>query len=439
MVKKVDKKYKDVYGNWIEGEEYKKSSKIERLSKSDTKNLRDMGKSINKKPVVQPPPKQQNKPTKPASKPKVQVSPITKKDEQRISKIRRLSKREQQLNQISNPRSEKQALSIDNATRFDFLRGRKIEGISVAEQNRLKKENPELYKKYVRYKEREKRKEARKSRVQRFWGKNVGEGSKIHGGAGKIKRAPGIAWRNKEKGYRYSLAGARKASRAAGEFGYALPGPFQVFTLAWKKTTMALKILTILALALAIFFVPWGVFYYTGWAVAAAFMFLVSAIYWVFISLFNGVASVMVTAINGLVRAMMFAVIWGVEAMTKFFVIDGTPMKTVNGVQVPPEYWTDGHALLENALIHYDQIANVPSLMVVVAPGWKSWMNETIIGKIIGWFGWDVNLSWLVSPFREVYSNLPAEQALVLGLLIIAIPIALLVVVYWRNRHHLYA
>ena len=232
---------------------------------------------------------------------------------------------------------------------------------------------------------------------------------------------------------------ARRGSRKIESFGYALPGPFAVFTLAWKKMTKALKLLTVIVFALVIFFVPWGVFYYSGWAVAAAFMFLLSVIYWVFISLFNGIASVLVTLINGLVRMMMSAVIWAVEAITKFFVIRGTPPKIVNGVQVPPEYWVDGHALLENSMIQYDQIANVPSLMIVVTPGWKDWMNTTIIGKIIEWFGWNYDLSWLTSPFKEVYEGLPAEQALVLGLLIILVPIVFLVWVYYRNRHHLYA
>ena len=252
-----------------------------------------------------------------------------------------------------------------------------------------------------------------------------------------------IAWRNKGKAINTSIAATKRAGKTAANFGYSLPGPFQVWTLAWQKTTKALKWLTLIVFALVLFFVPIGVFWYTGWAVGAAFMFLVSLIYWVFTNLFNGIAYVIVSFINGIVTLLMNVIIWMVESVLGLFMNHNAEPKHIpnpdpaadNWIYVDPNYWTEGHQLLHGSLIKYNQIANVPSLMLVSSPGWESWMNEPIFSKLFNIFGISLDLSWLAAPIREFYSNLAPAQAVAVGLCIIAIPIVFLIVVYWRNRH----
>lgn len=223
------------------------------------------------------------------------------------------------------------------------------------------------------------------------------------------------------KGAAHAISGT---GEAAGRFGHRLPGPLSVFTLAWQKMTKALKTLIVGVFALALLFVPYGVFYYTGWAIGAAFMFLVSVIFWVFVSLFNSIAYAIVAIINGVTTIFMSAVIFLVESILGM--LPGDAM-----------LWDNGRELMNNALIKYGQVANIPSLYHIVEPDWQSWMNNTIIGQVIGWFGFKWDLSWLVAPFHDLYTGLDAGQAVVLGCIIIGIPIIFLAVVYYKNRHHL--
>jgi len=218
----------------------------------------------------------------------------------------------------------------------------------------------------------------------------------------------------------------RKSTAAAEELGYALPGPFQVFTLAWQKTSRAMKILFVLVFALILLFVPWGVFYYTGWAVGAAFMFLISLIYWVFISLFNGIAYIMVSVINGIATILLGSVVFMVESILKAL-----------GVLREWEQWSNGRYLMNNALIKHSQVANIPSLYTIVTPRWQPWMNDTIIGHLLKLFNVKADLSLISRPFREFYLSLSPEHAVVLGIVIILIPILFLAVVYYKNRHYL--
>ena len=243
-------------------------------------------------------------------------------------------------------------------------------------------------------------------------------------GHAKIAKQKGkVAWRSTGNALTTSRHAIRRGGETAAKFGYALPGPVQIFVLAWQKTTKALKWLTILVFALVLLFVPVGVFSYAGWAVGAAFMFLLSLIFWVFVNLFNGLASILVTIINGIASIIMGAIIWVIEAIMDFFM-------TGEGY-----YWTNGHELLDNALIKYSQIANVPELYHIVTPTWEPWMNEPLFAHLMGMLGISFDLSWIGAPIRAFYSGLPVEQAMIIGLAIIIAPIAFLIYIYYKNRH----
>jgi len=252
-----------------------------------------------------------------------------------------------------------------------------------------------------------------------------------------VPKRPGIIqwWRRrssaaKDQQRQYHLRGisgmVRKSAAAAENLGYALPGPFQVFTLAWQKTSRAVKTLSILVFAFILLFIPWGVFYYTGWAVGAAFMFLISLIYWVFISLFTGIAYVLVSFINGIATILLGSVVFMVESILGAL-----------GVFKGGEQWTNGRYLMDNALIKHSQIANIPSLYTIVTPRWQPWMNDTIIGHLLKLFRVKADLSLISKPFREFYLSLSPEHAVVLGLVLILIPILFLIMVYYKNRHYL--
>jgi hypothetical protein len=128
-----------------------------------------------------------------------------------------------------------------------------------------------------------------------------------------------------------------------------------------------------------ILFVPWGVFYYTGWAVGAAFMFLISLIYWAFASFFNAIAYVLVTAINAVASIVMGVIIWIVEFFMSIFM----KPNYVNPAKGTYEYyWVAGHNLFDNALLRYSDVATVPTLMVPITPEWQPWMNQILIVKL---------------------------------------------------------
>jgi len=258
-----------------------------------------------------------------------------------------------------------------------------------------------------------------KSRISSWGGRRKeGAGDKWN----KFKGKSNVAWKHKGQAVNYGIGAVHKGAETTARFGYALPSPFQIWTLAWQKMSNALKLVTILAFALAILFIPWGVFYYVGWAVAAAFMFLVSLIFWVFTSLFNGIAYVLVTIINAATSIVMGVIVWLVQAVFNAL-----------GLGV----WTNGQTLMQTSLLEYSQIANIPSLYTIVTPSWQPWMNDPLIGHLFKMAGISFDFSWLFTPFKNFYSALPPEQAVVLGLTIIAVPIIFLVYVYYKNRHHI--
>jgi hypothetical protein len=240
----------------------------------------------------------------------------------------------------------------------------------------------------------------------------------------KIKKKSKKLWRNKGKAVRRSIQATQRTSKAVANLGYAAPSPIQIFTYAWHKTSRSLKTLITLVFALAILFIPIGIFYYVGWAVAAAGMFLVSLIYWIFSNAFFGIAQGLVALINGIASLFLGMVVYVVEAI--FSVLNlGT--------------WENGRHLLENSLINYDQIANVPSLYEIVKPGWENWMNESLLSKIIEILGFDTNFSMFSDQFEAFYLALSPTQAVIIGLVIILIPIVYLAAVYYRNRSRIYS
>ena len=224
--------------------------------------------------------------------------------------------------------------------------------------------------------------------------------------------------------FRGSIHAAQGIGKAGEAYGKALPGPFQVWTLAWQKTSRALKTLSVLVFAVVLLFVPWGVVIYTGWAVGAAFMFLIALIFWVFVNLFGGIGSALVAGINGLFSIVMGSIIYVVEA-----IFNALNIGTV---------WQNGRDLLENSLINLDQIANVPSLYHIVTPEWRPEYNTTIISKILEVLGIQTDFTMFSDKFKEFYISLSPEYAVIIGLAIVAIPIVYLLVVYYKNRYQIY-
>lgn len=260
--------------------------------------------------------------------------------------------------------------------------------------------------------------------------------------------------------------------------------PIQIFQMAWTRLSATLKVLVIFIIFAAILFIPWGLFYYTGWAIAATFMFLISLIYWLMISMLNGIAFIAVTIVNGVITIIMRMVIFIVEAILQFLVrhhmkvvpvptwaagIEGDPYANPDyqadaaelqtaitqgtahwdnpvvfdyAQAIPSNYWYQGHLLLESSLIAYDQIANVPSLMFAQAPEWKDWMYETVIVKFINILGLDTIgnsfKDWMavgISNSFESFINFAPPWIVVLVGLLPAIIIGIIIyLIYKKNK-----
>ena len=282
------------------------------------------------------------------------------------------------------------------------------------------------------------------------------------------KESGRVAWHHFGSAKNKAIGAAGRTSSAATGLGYSLPAPVQIWTLAWQKSSKTMKYLIALVFFLAIFFVPWGIFYYAGWAMAAAVMFLISLIYWVFVNIFNGIASIIISIINGIVRVIMGAVILIVEFIMNVFTRDthkwvpdplwasrysGDPWSYTMfmlhrpgyAVRVPAEYWWQGHVLLEGSLIRYDQLANIPSLMLVEAPPWEPWMYTTLIVKffehIPGLNGLANGMFMLnegiAGGFADFVSTADPLHVIVVGCIPIILVASVLGYVYYSNRHHL--
>lgn len=229
-----------------------------------------------------------------------------------------------------------------------------------------------------------------------------------------------VVWKNKGKAVNKSIEATQKGSMTLARFGYALPGPVQVFTFGWHKMSQSMKTLIAIVFSLVLLFVPWGVFIYAGWAVGAAAMFLVSILFWIFSSLFNAIGHGGVALINGISSMILGVIVYVVEAVLGFLNM-GT--------------WENGRYLMENGLISYDQIASIPSLYEIQTPVWSDAMNTTIISKVLEIMGFNAESFNLFSEqFKTFYLNLEPIHAMVFSLMIVLIPLIYLVVVYYRNR-----
>jgi len=290
-----------------------------------------------------------------------------------------------------------------------------------------------------------------KPKKRSFWDKDVERGDVRKAGRwawGKGKTAKGYGYRGAKSTANFSGRNLYRTRNTLGRLGYAASGfnvasPLAIFSMAWNKTSTAVKTTIMLVFAFALLFLPWGVFYYTGWAVGAAFMFLISLIYWALISFFNGIAFVIVGIINGIVTVILSMLIWIIEMILGLFsggmktVTNPDPYGTASTIRVPGNYWYEGHALMHNSMIRYDQIANIPSLMIISEPGWKGWMNDTLIGHVMGLLGIEIDFSWISEPFRQLYSTMSTGALVAVSLIVVAIPIVFLVYVYMKNRHYM--
>jgi ABC-type multidrug transport system fused ATPase/permease subunit len=204
--------------------------------------------------------------------------------------------------------------------------------------------------------------------------------------------------------------------------------------------SVTLKWLIILVFLVVILFVPWGVFYYTGWAVGAAFMFLISLIYWVFASFFNAIAYVLVTAINAVASIIMGVIIWIVEFFMSLFM---KPNYFNPKSQAYEFYWQPGHALFDNSLLKYSDIATVPILMVPIKPDWQPWMNQILIVKffelvpgaqaIANAFGTIGDA--MGKAFQDIIIHSPPWVVILIGLLPVILVISIVVWIYLKYRY----
>lgn len=467
----------------------KEANKKPSFSEGDEKILKTAAKNRGKKPKDLADMEKQIKPEKKKSKPKQNKSKDTLKDvvdKRHILSVRRAFVNRKTgtywVNGLSGniPKNSKDYVEITGKEQMEAAR---IE----SEKYNKRQTHIKAGKKGARTKKRRERKESivdfadkqadldeagkritktKKSSIQWF-GKRKDQakeaGAKTKAGGkwawGKSKKAGAktkkVTWDDRVAADRHrkhiaqptdGISGAvRRGGQKLGSLGYALPGPIAIFTLAWTKMTKVLKILTVLVMAVAILFVPWGIFYYAGWAVGAAFMFLLSLIFWVFISMFNSIAYVLVAIINAISRIILMGIVGLVEWVTGFFTGVGavkTASITIGDVtitrSVSANYWTQGHELMENSLISYEMISEVPSLMIIVTPEWQSWFNDSIIGHLLNMLGIKASLTFISDPFRQFYESLDPTAALMFGLLIVAIPVGFLAYVYFKNRHHFY-
>jgi hypothetical protein len=242
-----------------------------------------------------------------------------------------------------------------------------------------------------------------------------------------------INMRTKMDYWKGKISPVSNVSKILPQVGFSLPGPFQVFTLAWQKMTSTMKLVIVMVFFLAILFLPWGIFYYAGWAIGAAAMFLVSMIYWIFVNFFNAIATGIIGVVNGVATIFMGFIIWIVEAIMGVF---------MNGY-----HWVNGRDLLTNSLITYNTVADVPSLLTVKVPEWQNWFNTTLIAKLLehvpGLQAFvnaynDVVVKAIKNVFSGFVESAPGWQVILIGLIPIFIIAAIVIIVYVRNRKYFY-
>jgi hypothetical protein len=236
------------------------------------------------------------------------------------------------------------------------------------------------------------------------------------------------------EGIRQLGSGVRDIGGAITSFpaGGMIKQVVDVFTLAWSKMSSTIKSLIVIVFFVAILFVPWGVFYYAGWAVGAAFMFLISMIYWVFVNIFNALASGIIAVVNGVASIFMGFIIWIVEAIMHIFLGSGWQ-------------WWNGRGLMENSLISYHAIApgGAPALLSVQAPVWQNWFNTTLIVKLLEHIPGaqafidaynTVVVGGIHNAFSGFVGSAPGWMIIVVGLIPLLATISVLVYVYYKNK-----
>ncbi|RLG13811.1 MAG: hypothetical protein DRN66_03460, partial [Candidatus Nanohalarchaeota archaeon] len=217
--------------------------------------------------------------------------------------------------------------------------------------------------------------------------------------------------------------GALATTEAVGSILKKGPAPIQTFMYAWSRINKNIRFLIFILTLVAILFIPMGIFRFVGWAVAAAGMFLISLIYWVFVNFFNSIAYIFVTIINGVARIFMQLIIWVVNGITS---IIGAPA------------WVAGQKLANNVLITYKEIATVPKLMTPVAPKWtgNQTLIEWIVRDIAGIKSFNLGFIWkpLGDRMATWCATAPWYQLAIVGLMPIVILIVGIVALYWKAK-----
>jgi len=242
-------------------------------------------------------------------------------------------------------------------------------------------------------------------------------------------KAKKYGYHGAKEGVAFTERNIKRAGSTMGRIGGAIAGlplaqPINIFVTAWHNMSETLKGLLALVFFVVLLFVPWGIFQYTGWAVFAAFAFLINSIYWVFINIFNGAASLIIAVINGIISILIGVIAFLVNAV---FNVLGVPK------------WTAGEQLIANSLIHYDEIADIPHLMTIATPKFSHY--ETIIDKIMEWLGIKFSLGFLWQPVLERMedwassSSTPIYGPIAIGLIPVGIIIGVIYLVYRKGKY----
>lgn len=246
-------------------------------------------------------------------------------------------------------------------------------------------------------------------------------------------RAKKFAKKEETKGlYESKLAGAQKKSKRRMK---AATSPWWKM---WYTLTNNLMVLIGVVIALSILFLPIGLFYVTGWLIAAGLVSLVMFIIWVFIELWFLIAQALVAVINMIGQAIIGIINWVGFTITNAFGQSFTPFE---------------HILVQNMnLVQIDPVTGEKMILGITFGAWNlvppsflkldsfmptSFDTDTIITKIfpaIRQF-----FTWYTEPLALRYTNYIAtaewyEIAAILGIPIVLIIIALVVGLFYVRR-----
>ena len=462
---------KDRSFNWRERRRLKREKKNKELEEKQKQKIKEIEQAVKK-------------------------SPKEKRDKalEKAKNLRIKHAKQQEINNLRDPltgelkEEDSIGLKPNHIGSMDLLLGRKPKKLSHNAEESLKKNNPKNYKKYIRQRNRWDSKLARKQKVRDWSNRHFTDPKSFRkrwlSKGGAYKAGKEITHTTSRAILRTGQATARLGEAVSTSAAQSV-GPIQIFQMAWARMSVTLKWLIIIVFMVVILFVPWGIFYYAGWAVGAAFMFLISLIYWVIANFFNGIAYVLVSIINGIVRVIMGVVIFIVEVILDFFTVgtgdtysDGTPIqgrywkwvpdptwvarfRPKEGVATPwdhegflehrlgyaiyvyPHYWYEGRVLLDSSLIRYEQLANIPALMFVSPPPWQDWMYNIIIVKLLEHIpglgavikGWGESFGKGMSDaMANFVATAPPWLVILVGCIPFFIVIGIVLYVYYKNR-----